>query len=143
MDLPMPGSPPISVTEPSTMPPPSVRSSSLMPVTKRDSSSPPSPLSGKIAAAAPPRSFGLACCSRRLSHSPHCGQRPSHLRLSWPQLAQRKTSCGLAGAMRFIRDAASCDSSDKERLYFLWCLLLLEPMEQYDAFQGKAHSSIC
>ena len=35
VDLPMPGSPPIKITLPSTMPPPNTRSSSAMPVTMR------------------------------------------------------------------------------------------------------------
>ena len=38
VDLPIPGSPPISVAEPSTKPPPSARSSSAMPVTRRSGS---------------------------------------------------------------------------------------------------------
>ncbi len=37
VDLPMPGSPPISTTEPCTRPPPSTRSSSPMPVSVRAS----------------------------------------------------------------------------------------------------------
>ncbi len=39
MDLPMPGSPPISTSEPFTTPPPSTRSSSPMPVVVRPSAS--------------------------------------------------------------------------------------------------------
>ncbi|VFT09309.1 Uncharacterised protein [Pseudomonas aeruginosa] len=39
VDLPMPGSPPISTTEPSTRPPPRTRSSSVEPVVKRGISS--------------------------------------------------------------------------------------------------------
>ena len=38
VDLPMPGSPPISSAEPGTMPPPVTRSSSAMPVEKRGAS---------------------------------------------------------------------------------------------------------
>ena len=39
MDLPMPGSPPIKMTDPATNPPPNTRSNSPMPVSARPSAS--------------------------------------------------------------------------------------------------------
>ena len=102
VDLPMPGSPPISVTLPSTMPPPSTRSSSPIPVTMRLFSSVvlivlslsgvrlvcPGTRAG--AAALPPDGLaGSATTSSTIVfHAPHDGQRPSQRGLVSPHWVQ-------------------------------------------------------
>ena len=91
--LPMPGSPPMSVTEPATSPPPSTRSSSATPVARRGA-----PLGSTSAS-----ETGLVLGSESLDplvaavvgaassepHSPHSGQRPSHFGDSWAQPVHR------------------------------------------------------
>src|SRR5690606_4209560 len=84
VDLPMPGSPPISTTEPSTRPPPSTRSSSPEAVEKRGTSSTltsarvlicaccPAPPPRPDGAAAPPLSIRVSVRAFQAPHSPHC-----------------------------------------------------------------------
>ena len=97
MLLPMPGSPPSSVTEPGTSPPPSTRSSSSTPVgaRRRDAgvdvadrhragpAARPAP-TGAGAAAAPTSSTSVP-------HASHAGQRPSHRGDSPPHSEHRCT----------------------------------------------------
>src|SRR5690606_31284969 len=87
--LPIPGSPPISVTEPATRPPPSIRSNSSIPVCRRVSASTSTLLIGigtaRTIPAAPPRKIFFpppltpvgTFSSTRLFHSPHAPHFPS------------------------------------------------------------------
>ena len=101
VDLPMPGSPAISTTEPGTMPPPSTRSNSPKPVDSRDVVDVSIWVMGVAAL-----TMDAAACVREVRpgaavrdddavgraswnsstvpHCPHCGQRPTHLRPSQP-----------------------------------------------------------
>ena len=102
VDFPMPGSPPMSVTLPMTMPPPSTRSSSLMPVTMRLFSSVVlilfsfcgtrlvCPATRGAAAALPEAVFaGSATTSSvMVFHAPQEGQRPSQRGLVSPHWVQ-------------------------------------------------------
>ena len=101
MLLPIPGSPPISTSEPGTMPPPSTRSNSSMPDGTRDSS--PESMASKgfgldgaggsvVGSGRPLPGGGATSCrsSTKLFHSPQSGQRPSHFELSKPQAWQAK-----------------------------------------------------
>ena len=99
--LPMPGSPPTSVTEPATSPPPSTRSSSgtfggapgraeRVDVGERAPAARPVP-----ARLGDPLPLGRSTASSE-PHSPHSGQRPSHFGDSWPQAVAavpNKCSC--------------------------------------------------
>src|SRR3569623_224431 len=100
----MPGSPLMSTNEPGTMPPPSTKSNSLMPVFQRGVSearrSPslvaeatfPAVASGGPAARARPAAVaGRAATSSSTSvfHSPHVSQRPDHFGCSAPHSVQR------------------------------------------------------
>ena len=96
VDLPMPGSPPTRVTEPGTRPPLSTRSTSREPVERgpplgrrrpRRSARPdrPSPRAHDRRRRRPSSS------STRVFHSPHDGQRPTHLGLGPPHSWQRNT----------------------------------------------------
>src|SRR5450830_1549316 len=105
VDLPMPGSPPISTTEPSTRPPPSTRSSSPDAVEKRGISStltsarvlicaccpaqPVRPLGG----AAPPLSTIVSVRVFQAPHSPHW---PAHLGKVAPHSVQPYMRLALA-----------------------------------------------
>jgi hypothetical protein len=102
VDLPMPGSPPSSVTLPGTKPPPSTRSSSPCPEPKRTGRPSVDRASGAVVAGrgarvdvAPERAAGA---SRRSSvfHSPQPGHWPCHLGESAPQAEQTKTVLGRA-----------------------------------------------
>ncbi len=82
----MPGSPPRRISDPGTRPPPSTRFSSPMPVSMRSMSR--SRISFTRCASArgmPGRRIAAvdgsfaATCSAKVFHSPHAGQRPSHL----------------------------------------------------------------
>src|SRR5690606_23670306 len=110
VDLPMPGSPPISTTEPSTRPPPSTRSNSPETVEKRGTSStltsarvlicaccpaqPPRP----DGAPAPPLSITVSVRVFQAPHSPHC---PAHLGKVAPHSVQPYMR--LALAMKCLR----------------------------------------
>ena len=97
----MPGSPPISTTWPSTMPPPSTRSSSPWPVgvratsTASISASGRTPAEGASAAKAPPSRFlppaaavGSATVSSSEFQAPQPGHLPSQRGLVAPQALQ-------------------------------------------------------
>src|SRR5690606_28466633 len=100
----MPGSPPISTTEPSTNPPPSTRSSSPEAVEKRGTSStltsarvfscacwPAQP--PRAAGAAPPDSIMVSVRVFQAPHSPHC---PAHLGKVAPHSVQPYMRLALA-----------------------------------------------
>ena len=78
--LPMPGSPPSSVTEPGTRPPPSTRSSSGTPVGRPAAAIGSTSASGITtpAAAVEPSATDDGRSSTRDDHAPHSVQRPSH-----------------------------------------------------------------
>src|SRR6185312_10533694 len=91
VDLPMPGSPPTSVAEPGTNPPPVTRSNSPMPESRRGKFCSVSLLRGTNATRSPlpdffdfvsPRLLGGPVCkasSTRVFQLPHASQRPVHL----------------------------------------------------------------
>src|SRR5690606_14902764 len=91
VDLPTPGSPPSSTTEPGTSPPPRTRSTSDHPVAIR--SYDPSRASERVTAVA-----GVALAdfpaasptSTRGSPEPHCGQKPIHFPDRKPHVAHLK-----------------------------------------------------
>ena len=105
VDLPTPGSPAMSIIEPGTMPPPSRRSTSAMPVVVRSAASSGCALSGAGPSGEPPtgrlrvRDGVLDLGSWNAAYVPHApqpGQRPSHLGLVLPQSEQRNAVLGLA-----------------------------------------------
>ncbi len=78
--LPIPGSPPISTSEPGTSPPPSTRSSSPMPVGRRSCAASRSSARRGASGAGPSGARRAAVggvSSATVPHSPHDGQRPS------------------------------------------------------------------
>ena len=95
VDFPIPGSPPISVTDPSTRPPPNTRSNSPMPVEQRARSETRRTSvkrtggTDKGGSAAVPVD-GPPASSTRLFHVPHSAQRPSHFGLCPPHDWQTK-----------------------------------------------------
>gem|GEM_PF-2737910 len=98
VDLPMPGSPPISTSDPGTMPPPRILSTSPLCSEMRDS--PEAEMSrsctgrrrSPAGAAAGAPGFRLSRgCSTIVFHSPQAGQRPIHLGLSLPHEVQNQT----------------------------------------------------
>ena len=97
VDLPMPGAPPTSTSEPFTAPPPSTRSSSPIPVEKRISSSVcisvmRDTFTGVLGRDIFPLLAGRsAACSTMEFHAPHTVQRPDHLGLSLPHSVQKNT----------------------------------------------------
>ena len=104
VDLPMPGAPPISTSEPGTMPPPSTRSSSPMPVLKRGECPAATSASGTgfaalAGAARDSRAPALTGSATRSStivfHSSQPGQRPCHLGLALPHCEQTKSVFGI------------------------------------------------
>ena len=105
--LPMPGSPPMSIRLPSTMPPPSTRSSSAIPVEARRVSSSGISVTGRAAAPVPGRwRIGLvpaalpagsaAMASSSVFQAPQPGQRPAQRGVSYPQAVQAKTARSFA-----------------------------------------------
>ena len=95
VDLPMPGSPPMRMTEPGTKPPPVTRSSSLMPewmrgasrlAPCRSSSGKTRPLPAPATARAPMPEEGAS--STIVFHSSHASQRPCQRWDSAPQFWQ-------------------------------------------------------
>ena len=84
--LPMPGSPPMSTSEPGTMPPPSTLSSSAMPEDTRSNFSSRTSFKGTGRAESAERSrlgsflaAGIsAISSTKVPNFPHCGHLPSH-----------------------------------------------------------------
>src|SRR5258708_4701055 len=106
VDFPIPGSPPTSVTEPGTMPPPSTKSNSASPVRQR--SAPPALTSARRTGGGPagrparerrcarPGAWRPSGSSARVFHAPHASQRPAHFGCSAPQSVQRNTEWALA-----------------------------------------------
>src|SRR4051812_25184351 len=106
VDLPMPGSPPISTSDPGTTPPPSTRSNSSMPVERRAETSVsmssysrgPAVAASEyreVALAAPapaPADAGTARSSTIESHAPHSMQRPVHFAVCAPHCWQLNTT---------------------------------------------------
>ena len=94
VDLPTPGSPPTSTSEPGTRPPPSTRSSSPTPVSRRSASAAGTSASAtgrRGSAPPPPRRFSVvACSSTSDDHAPQEGQRPCHLTCAAPHSWQAK-----------------------------------------------------
>ena len=87
----MPGSPPSSVTEPGTRPPPSTRSSSATPLVRLlESSTDTSPIgtAGVVTGPAAVRPRGAAA-SATLPHAWHSPHRPTHLAVSHPHSPHR------------------------------------------------------
>src|SRR5271165_3526360 len=109
VDFPMPGSPPIRVTEPGTRPPPSTRSSSVEPVESRGCSRTACAASDDEAsareAAAPDRAalrgWAELSSANRVFHSPQPAHCPCHFGEEAPQFWQIKTSLDLG--MDFLR----------------------------------------
>src|SRR5215218_3900594 len=110
VDLPIPGSPPTSTMDPGTIPPPSTKSNSSMPVLSRCASEPTTWLSRVVATTVPPapndpapptrralppplaaRTLGAAVSSTSVSHSPQTSHRPAHFGWSAPHSVQRYT----------------------------------------------------
>ena len=98
--MPMPGSPPTSVREPCTIPPPRTLSSSPIPVEKRASSPTVTSdstagatlsLLSETAEARPPADALLTLSSTNVFHSLQPGHCPIHLEDSYPQFWQKKT----------------------------------------------------
>ena len=95
VDLPMPGSPLSRIRAPGTNPPPSTRSSSPIPVSRRDISSMAISVSAAGRVSVPVRCMlpalrgasGCSVSSVIVFHSPHWGQRPSQRLETLPQLA--------------------------------------------------------
>src|SRR4051812_43978073 len=103
VDLPMPGSPPISTTPPSTMPPPSTRSSSPMPVgclsTSLASISDSTATADDFVSGAKrcrPATGDSATVSISVFQASQCGHLPSHLALVPPHSVQVKVVFSLA-----------------------------------------------
>src|SRR5439155_17578951 len=91
----MPGSPPTRTSDPATMPPPSTRSNSGRPDDRRGSSAPVRLGSSTGSVRGPSRRAvaaerGAGRTSAKVFHEAQPGQRPSHLRLSWPHSEQAK-----------------------------------------------------
>ena len=105
VDLPMPGSPATSVTDPGTMPPPSTRSNSENPVAIRETFSVPISVIGLAsdavtgcgcvrdvrpgAAVRTPADGRASWNSSIVPHWPHSGHRPSHFGPLQPHSEQR------------------------------------------------------
>src|SRR6266542_1496496 len=100
VDLPMPGSPPTSVTEPGTIPPPSTKSNSARPVRQRSTAAPATADSrmggwpdGALRSADPPiRPTGS---STNEFQAPHASHFPPHFGWSAPHSVQRNTDLPL------------------------------------------------
>ena len=104
VDLPIPGEPPISTSEPGTRPPPRIWSSSPIPVDSRAwrsarTSDSRTGFTGRPAAARPPRARAGAAArasSASVFHAPQPGHWPCHLADSVPQAEQTNTVVGRA-----------------------------------------------
>ena len=95
LDLPTPGSPPSSTSEPGTRPPPSTRSSSAIPVPMRAAAVVSTEASGTTTPAAAPRrraplraSSEAGACSTSVANAPQSGQRPNQRACSPPHSPQ-------------------------------------------------------
>src|SRR5688500_16336565 len=107
----MPGSPPTRIIDPGTIPPPSTKSNSLIPVFSRRPADVRMSRNRGVGTMLPPFAIDLWPCIRRdvadaadreaaISstsefHSPHTSQRPAHWGCSAPQLVQRYTVLAL------------------------------------------------
>ncbi|MCY1394128.1 hypothetical protein D9M71_90430 [compost metagenome] len=118
VDLPMPGSPPINTTEPSTSPPPNTRSSSALAVVKRGISSMLTSARVLICAccpAQPVRPLGGAAAplsimvSTRVFQAPHSPHWPAHLGKVAPHSVQPYMRLALAISL------PACKSSHDSR----------------------------
>ena len=98
----MPGSPPIRTKDPSTIPPPRMRSTSSLfrDTLASDDESMSDSLRGDLPAPGteddpelflPVPGEGVIFCSVNVFHSPQAGQRPIHFGYSFPQLVQNQT----------------------------------------------------
>src|SRR5712671_1149905 len=103
----MPGSPPTRTIDPGTIPPPSTKSNSLIPVLRRRPAELLMSRSRGVGATLPPSPMDFWPPARRLDavaaevfvaisstsefHSPQMSQRPAHLGWSAPQFVQRYT----------------------------------------------------
>src|SRR5439155_22118236 len=115
VDLPMPGSPPMRIIEPGTIPPPRTKSNSSIPVFHRRASLPLTSRSLGVTATLPPSASVRVPPARRLAplvgalraatsstsefHAPQTSHRPAHLGCSAPHSVQRYTVLAL-GLMR-------------------------------------------
>ena len=98
VDLPMPGSPPRSISEPGIRPPPSTRFTSLMPVSMRcvvlvtiSCTRRGSRLSSVLLRCIATALDVVTTCSLMVSHSLQAGQRPIHFVSSLPHEVQKNT----------------------------------------------------
>ena len=93
VDLPMPGSPPTTVTDPGTRPPPSTRSSSASPVGTGATASPTASVMGRGtdggASTAPTGPAGPTSSSVRVPLASHAVHHPIHLGASAPHSLHR------------------------------------------------------
>src|ERR1051325_8234272 len=98
VDLPTPGSPPISRAEAGTNPPPQTRSNSAMPVVRRGGNSSAvfksSSANGRPLLRLAPAPAGIAAASSTIVfHPPHASHRPDHLEDAAPHDWQTKEGC--------------------------------------------------
>src|SRR5262245_52131997 len=107
----MPGSPPISTTEPCTRPPPSTRSSSARPVVRRSVGLASTRASGRASAIAAraTRGRGSTASSTTVFHASHPGHWPSQRGAVCPQVWQTKT-------VRRALSTMNCLAVDKRSL---------------------------
>ena len=108
VDLPIPGEPPSSTSEPGTSPPPSTRSSSPMPVDRRSTGAAPTSRSGRGALRSPARTRSAPASRRRararrrprpagtrsstsVFQAPQAGHCPCHFASCAPQSEQTWT----------------------------------------------------
>jgi len=100
VDLPMPGEPPSSTSDPGTRPPPRTMSSSPMAVLSRGARSALTSRNGTGRAAGPEGRAARAPplgarSSASVFHSPHDGHCPCHFGVCAPQAEQANTEVGL------------------------------------------------
>ena len=96
VDLPMPGAPPTSTSEPFTAPPPKTRSNSPMPVGNRISSSAVRSVTGQARRRVMPTRtdvpfpapLGCSGCSTMVFQAPQAGHFPAHFAVSFPHSVQ-------------------------------------------------------
>ena len=136
VDLPMPGSPPISTTEPSTRPPPSTRSNSADEVEKRGTSS--TLTSARVFSCAcspaqpaqPARPLGAALwasirVSVRVFQVPHSAHCPAHLGKVAPHSVQPYMRLALAMGISANRKSADHSGCHARRHQLPGCWLAL------------------
>jgi len=90
VDLPIPGSPPISMTDPGTTPPPHTRLNSPIPVLIRSTAPKATPDRGMTSAAGAEAASTGASASMMVFHSPQEGHFPCHFGESAPQAVHMK-----------------------------------------------------